>query len=219
MPDLGYQRIAVRNSRIDEWNCGSSKGMRGGQKPAVAIGERTCKTPKKEHKNIAWRIPMNRKAHAKMATLGVSMFLLFHGCGGPIVGTSCENDKTECAYGCFDFNLDERHCGMCDNSCLEEEVCLMGTCGICPDGTKECLGKCLDLSNDEQNCGECDYVCLEDEICISSTCEIDCGDGLIECNEECVDPSTDRDHCGRCNTPCTELEICQGQRCIKSFSL
>ncbi len=113
---------------------------------------------------------MNRPIYLTIFTIGFSFFLIACDTGGPVVGAPCSEDWPPCPNGCYDLDLDENHCGACDYPCPEEEICLMGICGICPDGTDECEGRCVNLTADAENCGDCGYACTEGETCRVGAC-------------------------------------------------
>jgi hypothetical protein len=59
------------------------------------------------------------------------------GCGSPLVGLECAEERTRCgsSSACIDLQSDERHCGGCDVSCGAGEMCIAGGCTDDFDGS------------------------------------------------------------------------------------
>ena len=106
------------------------------------------------------------------------------------------NTLMECPIGskqCYDIMTSNDHCGMCDNSCGENQVCVQGLCQDCPPGYKRCGDviteektegnitayeyfdhrTCVDVMNDNMNCGDCGNIC--EGICQNGECIVDGG--------------------------------------------
>ena len=130
----------------------------------------------------------------------------------------CKNGRNECGGKCFDRDVDEKHCGACNNACAADETC--------------CGGECVDLQSSRDNCASCGAACAANEICAEGQC-VPCPDGNQLCGEICCAPfreccdgvcvddlSFNPDHCGacgnRCPGICTQVDgvlQCHGPRC------
>jgi thiol-disulfide isomerase/thioredoxin len=114
----------------------------------------------------------------------------------------CPPGQTCCDGGCVDLNLDEAHCGRCDQPCPEGQTC--------------CDGTCRDLRADGENCGECGARCRQGLVCNEGRCGSDCPEGKKLCSGQCVTPSSDHTNCGGCpggsgGENCINLTCCSGE--------
>ncbi|WP_437953693.1 cadherin-like beta sandwich domain-containing protein [Sorangium sp. So ce296] len=145
--------------------------------------------------------------------------------GAPLCGTG----QTLCGDVCVDLATDAAHCGACDVSCEEGELCDgAGECAVsCQRGLVACDGTCIDPDTDREHCGasgdctgsDAGVTCAAGEICSGAgRCELSCQSGLVACGGTCIDPDTDRDHCGAsgdctgsdAGVACADGEICNG---------
>ena len=120
--------------------------------------------------------------------------------------TSCPNGNVMCGDECVDVMYNSKHCGLCGNSCDENngEFCDSGICttsckdieddnGVITIHKKICsLNEqtvCADIDNDPKNCGDCGHDCRDDDpevgtwMCKSGGCvPVDtCGKNQIQC--------------------------------------
>ncbi|WP_437317615.1 cadherin-like beta sandwich domain-containing protein [Sorangium sp. So ce385] len=145
--------------------------------------------------------------------------------GAPLCGTG----QTLCGDVCVDLATDAAHCGACDVSCEEGQLCDgAGECAVsCQSGLVACDGTCIDPDTDRDHCGasgdctgsDAGVTCAAGEICSGAgRCELSCQSGLLACDGTCIDPDTDRDHCGAsgdctgsdAGVACADGEICSG---------
>jgi|GEM_PF-1467261 len=126
--------------------------------------------------------------------------------------------------GCeIDTRTDRAHCGNCDTSCPDGEVCSGSICTVsCVSGMSLCGGTCVDTRYDPNNCGECDAVCSIDHgaaACLDGICVLaSCDESWGNCNYTPTDGcesnlSSDRLHCGACGTSCDWSEDCRVSNC------
>jgi len=126
---------------------------------------------------------------------------------------TCPEGFIRCDDECVDPMRSDVHCGECDRSCREQEICLAGLCA-CPPGTTACDDECVDVSSDAGHCGECERPCEESRVCSSGECLVECDEGLVECEgRSCIDLASCNDHCGSCETACEDDEICVASGC------
>ena len=88
---------------------------------------------------------------------------------------SCPEPFLQCSDACVDSQVDESHCGACENACAQGELCSSGTCAIsCPTGQMNCSGQCSNTDTDVLNCGGCaddrGTVCTPGQICSRGSC-------------------------------------------------
>ena len=117
-------------------------------------------------------------------------------------------------------NIDNNHCGVCDNVCITPYICNGGNC-VCPGSFDTCgdVRACtIDLNTDSSNCDDCGNVCPINSYCSNGECV--CGNPNQQiCNGECVNVNTDSDNCGVCGSVCSSpggcnlVKSCCGGRC------
>src|SRR5262249_295781 len=126
----------------------------------------------------------------------------------------CQPGDTLCGDQCVDTDVDEAHCGACDQTCIGG-TCDGGEC-VCPDGETNCGGTCANLDQDPKHCGSCDVACTDAEVCgvpdsgagggggapAGGVHECVCPPDREDCSGVCADLQTDHDHCGDCDTAC-----------------
>lgn len=122
------------------------------------------------------------------------------------------NDLERCAGECVKTAADTRHCGGCDNACVEGALCSFGVCA-CPTGRAACPDACADLASDSRHCGACDNACAPGTACEGGECVPQCPPGETRCAGGCADLQSNDAHCGRCETACTDGRSCQGGQC------
>lgn len=136
------------------------------------------------------------------------------GTGGNATKSVCSAPLASCSGACVDTDIDARHCGACDNTCDEGELCADGLCAVvCFGGSAACGDKCVDTRVDPDNCGGCGLVCNSGKICSEGECVLDCVGGTNVCGNECVDTSVDPQHCGDCDTVCQASDDCRNGLC------
>lgn len=69
----------------------------------------------------------------------------------------CDPSPTE--LDCTDTEGNRTHCGFCDNTCTDDEICYRTDCLLCEAPDVRCGNRCVNLSRDIENCGECGQVC------------------------------------------------------------
>ncbi len=129
------------------------------------------------------------------------------------------------------------HCGNCDNSCHDNQSCVMGICN-CNAGWGDCTeddGCETDLTTTNEHCGACDNPCNASEVCEEGSCVLStfclgkdagtsCGNNMIcddsencVCQENwgdctavdgCETDLTTTSNCGNCDTTCQEDDEC-----------
>lgn len=86
----------------------------------------------------------------------------------------CAEGLTVCAEACVDTQAHNAHCGACDTLCLDQQLCVAGSCA-CRAGWEDCNGDPLDgcevALDSRAACGSCDAVCAFDHDCIAGVCE------------------------------------------------
>ena len=139
-------------------------------------------------------------------------------------GNVCNPDTSCCLNGdCLRifFDSDPNHCGSCQHSCAEGQICCNGQCkdsasdpancgacgNICAPGQTCCDGLCTDLQTDVQNCGICGRDCL------AKFWGFVDGGGHTCCDGSCIDVSQDVENCGACGMTCGKGEICSSGIC------
>jgi len=144
---------------------------------------------------------------------------------GACEGAECPQDcdaASRCDGLCVDMSADPEHCGACDNSCDNEELCADGQC-TCRPGLTECDGDCVDLDSNPDHCGGCGDGCAGGEACYDGEC-VDagsCGEQSPPgetCGEACVTNfETNPLHCGACNESCScgRDEMCNDSDCVE----
>lgn len=89
----------------------------------------------------------------------------------PTKAVVCPSNQRACGGTCTDVMNDRDHCGDCDISCFEGQVCQAGRCiQECPLGEIHCFDGCYNLSFDAQNCGTCGNYCPVGLVCNQSVC-------------------------------------------------
>ncbi len=126
---------------------------------------------------------------------------------------SCPDTQIACDGQCVDASTNTNHCGSCNNTCGDSEVCQSGQC-TCRQDQTECDGECADLSSDADHCGSCGNAC-DGEFGACSGGECGCGAGLTLDSDsgECIDTANDPLNCGSLGNECGERESCQGGSC------
>jgi hypothetical protein len=120
---------------------------------------------------------------------------------------------------CHDLSADRNHCGKCNNTCAQGEVCSGGECQLqCGGRTPNyCLGGCVDNLSATKACGaacaDCEAVKGVGGVCKNGTCLCALGNRPATCAGACVDLDTNRDHCGQCGKGCAYGEVCSGGTC------
>jgi hypothetical protein len=99
---------------------------------------------------------------------------------------------------CIDLQTDSRHCGACDAACAAGQVCVVGVCEGCAQGSDSCGGSCVDLQTDSANCGACGTVCGGGQSCVAGECQCDPAMSVSFASD--VQPILSRD----CTTGCHE---------------
>ena len=144
------------------------------------------------------------------------------GCSGPAeddyeLRGDCEEPRQFCDGVCVDTDADPSHCGSCDTSCGDGEVCADGDCAVsCPSGYLLCDGGCHDPETSTDHCGECGPSCGAGEVCDEGSCASSCGENLEACEGECRDTAVDPSHCGECGHECDVGEVCLAGSCETS---
>jgi hypothetical protein len=129
--------------------------------------------------------------------------------------SSCGAGQKDCGpgVGCVDPSADPRHCGACNKSCQNEELCAGGHCE-CKPGLSAVDGKCVDLSSDPSHCGAIGKLCGgSSPLCQDGDCVRGCDGGKAACDEACVDLKTHPLHCGDCGKHCNKDEVCVDGSC------
>ena len=90
-------------------------------------------------------------------------------------GINCDTGRADCdgddINGCeINTQVDNLHCGGCDNPCQGGQYCSAGACK-CAIGTAECSDACVNKVTDVENCGSCGNSCDVSEACISGQCK------------------------------------------------
>lgn len=134
------------------------------------------------------------------------------GASGGSSGDECEGALVLCGDTCTDTMVSTEHCGACDSSCGDGELCVAGACSATCDAPRVVCGDtCTDLDTDAANCGACDARCGRGTPCVRGTCG--CPEDSVACLGACIDPLSDPDNCGSCGTPCAGDAICVEGRC------
>jgi hypothetical protein len=123
----------------------------------------------------------------------------------------CKPGYTYCDGECVNTNFNDKHCGVCGNSCVCS--CVNGACGSCPPPFLDCDCKCIDPTEDPNNCGSCFNKCSEGQFCLDGKCQVveSCADqGMENCDGYCVDTQTDPDNCGECDHSCNGMDCVDG---------
>ncbi len=132
--------------------------------------------------------------------------------GGTVVGENgeCCAGSSLCGETCFNLTNDANHCGSCDVSCADNQVCSGGVCAACPPQDTQCKDQCANLSEDNYNCGACGHACAASQTCTSGRCGACDGD---LCSNVCVYLSDDRNNCGACGNACGDDQCCTNGSC------
>jgi len=140
------------------------------------------------------------------ATAGAS------GTGNGFTATSGTGNVAEGA--CKDTRSDPAHCGSCDVSCAQGQVCDQGVCkapvATCTAPQVSCNGVCADLTS-AAHCGTCEQACVSGQSCTAGACV--CPGVQVACNGACVDTQTSVEHCGGCSKPCATGAACNAGVC------
>lgn len=146
----------------------------------------------------------------------------------------CGPGEVECDGTCIDTDLDPDHCGACTNACVDDEMCVDGTCvEPMPCALDACDDACVDTQTDPANCGMCGRWCDSSAACIAGACVVTCSEscdsdaelcidgtcvcraGLDRCDDDCVDLGSDDDHCGMCGRECQDM-LCSAGECASA---
>lgn len=144
--------------------------------------------------------------------------------------TVCESDGRQVCDGPVDLDVDDDHCGQCDNACSTDfdggqAYCDDGQCAVecSQDGETFCEDEdlCTDLESDDDHCGECSNDCSTDidgaeSFCEAGQCIVECADPVESpCEAEgiCTDLDSDDDHCGTCGERCVGQRQCVDGDC------
>ena len=109
----------------------------------------------------------------KLLFLGTLLIcaLIFAGCGDD--GVKCPSIQIMCQYLdtwiCVTPDIDEDHCGGCNNKCGLHRECVDGEC-VCEEHYSECEGECVNLYIDAANCGTCGNACSATQTCVNGIC-------------------------------------------------
>jgi len=129
---------------------------------------------------------------------------------------------TDAGNGCeAELQVDDMHCGMCDNACGAvsggSRSCSGGLCRLDCEATRgDCNGDpsdgCeVDLTENTENCGMCDNRCMDtpgaSRECSGGMCSFPCLSGFADCDADIINGcevtlATDVDHCGMCGVQC-----------------
>jgi hypothetical protein len=129
-----------------------------------------------------------KAAFGRGATLDVK--LTDQRCGGQV----CAADELCCDDQCRPISTDPFHCGSCEKSCNQGEVCIGAACRCgsataCDAGKSCCAGGCFDLTADKFNCGACGNKCNTGEMCVGGACTCNgaaaCSAGGLCCSDGC----------------------------------
>ena len=83
---------------------------------------------------------------------------------------ACPSGQIACGSSCFDPSNTKEHCGLCNQVCGGDLVCVNAEC-VCPSGTTDCGGSCFDLAQDSHNCGSCGSACPPKQTCVTGRCQ------------------------------------------------
>jgi hypothetical protein len=76
----------------------------------------------------------------------------------------------DCGDACVSLQNDPAHCGQCNRSVGDGQICENGSF-VCTDSEKSTCGDdCIDLSKDENHCGACGQKCIEGASCKNGLC-------------------------------------------------
>ncbi len=145
----------------------------------------------------------------------------------------CSGGLTDCSGGCFDIQIDVRHCGECDLPCAVPNAingCQGGSCTVsgCETGFADCnelpVDGCeIDIKTDPDHCGECGQVCSgfpnAVPICRNGACAMGaCEPGFGNCNGSSFDGceteiDSNTSNCGACGMACEVWEFCVAGSC------
>ena len=79
------------------------------------------------------------------------------------VGGPCFDPLTQCGDSCVDTRSNCGHCGGCDQSCPNPQLCAEGVCVEgCPADLRRCGCSCVDTAESLHNCGACGRRCRFD---------------------------------------------------------
>lgn len=99
--------------------------------------------------------------------------------------TPCTSSQTICEKecspykpcACIDVQSDPKHCGECNNACIDGNECIKGQCQ-CPSPKQRCkennrsqTERCVDLQSSSQHCGQCNKRCKAGTICVQDRCQ------------------------------------------------
>ncbi|MFO0606915.1 MAG: hypothetical protein U0324_27330 [Polyangiales bacterium] len=128
---------------------------------------------------------------------------------------SCYAGTTRCGDACVDVQVNQGHCGACNNACPGGQTCTNGACVLqCPAGTTACNGRCVNLQTDNSNCGACNNFCAGGiTTCSNGTCVFACPPGWVSCGGRCVNVQSDTSNCGACNRFCPGGYACSAGVC------
>ncbi|MDX9721696.1 MAG: hypothetical protein RBU37_13180 [Myxococcota bacterium] len=116
---------------------------------------------------------------------------------------------------CAEVLVDPSNCGLCGNSCREDQVCAQGVCA-CAAGLTECDGACVDRRDDMKNCGQCGVNCEalakngKAVACVAGSCVIECETAWLDCTTHpgCETPR-DSANCQDCGQACDAPTVCR----------
>jgi hypothetical protein len=69
----------------------------------------------------------------------------------------CPQGLTVCDMDCVNTINDPAHCGDCNTSCAQNEICTGSLC--CKSDQVACNGVCTSILTDANNCGQCGFAC------------------------------------------------------------
>lgn len=110
----------------------------------------------------------------KTVTLVLALTQFFFQSCGDSTDPPCSHGQEFCTEPsgrpvCVDLRNNDNHCGECNHSCSEVELCYRSNC-VCHPENNLCHGICVDLKTDKQNCGACDNVCDSGLVCYNGEC-------------------------------------------------
>lgn len=110
-------------------------------------------------------------------------------CGPCGFGEYICSDGIRVCLGPIDLDVEDEHCGQCDNACVQGTHCENGqcvadgectpgaSCGPCGNGVISCddqdVSSCqgaVDLEIDDENCGQCQFICQGATSCVNGQC-------------------------------------------------
>ncbi|MBL8684654.1 MAG: hypothetical protein JNK05_36095 [Myxococcales bacterium] len=131
-------------------------------------------------------------------------------------GVACPMGQTRCGATCVDLQTDRVHCGACETSCPDTQVCVAGACQLecaapqvrCGEGS---MMSCINTQTDTANCGACGASCAPagaTGACAMGVCTVSaCNSGLGDCDSNAMngcetDTNSSLAHCGGCGVGC-----------------